>query len=246
MPENENKIERRVNPLDGVEMRVVRGDDGKPTSIEGYAAVFNKESVRMDWFVETIAPGAFKNCLAKSDVRCLFNHDSNQLPLGRTKSGTLELREDKKGLWFRCALPDAQHARDLAALIERGDIDGCSFAFTTKAEEWEYSKDDKPDQRILTEVDTLFDVGPVVYPAYPDTSVSARDVEVARRSWEAGKPQPEKREDGAPATGAPVDDKPLLNAAKARMEEYKAKRLAEAQKRLNERIKRQKEADASA
>lgn len=154
----------------------MRAKDDKP-GIEGYAARFD-EQYDNGWFVETIKPGAFTRAIKeKQDVRALMNHDAN-LVLGRTKSGTLNLREDKNGLHFDCDMPDTQTGRDLRELIKRGDIDGCSFGFRVMKQSWreEKSKDGKMVQyREIEDVD-LFDVGPVTFPAYPQTSVDARSL----------------------------------------------------------------------
>ncbi len=96
--------------------------------------------------------------------------------LGRTKSGTLDVSEDQKGLKFRCELPDTQTARDLHQLVIRGDVDQCSFGFIVRTQNWLETKnaDGSVDvMRELTDVD-LFDIGPVTFPAYPQTSVNAR------------------------------------------------------------------------
>lgn len=244
MAENENTIERRVKTIAASELRVVRSADDKAPVIEGYAAVFNQWSEDLGWFREKIAPGAFANALKNSDVRCLFNHDSNFI-LGRAKSGTLALKEDKKGLWFSCAIPDAQDARDLAARIERGDIDGCSFQFTTQRDSWEYNTDGSgPDERTIEEVRELFDVGPVVFPAYPQTSVSAREkdlgLEVAKRSHEAAKPKQE-----APTPDAPSNATPMRDARKQLLAERDAEHIKRIQEQVRQRINRQREADAS-
>lgn len=134
----------------------------------GYAAVFNKLSVDMFGFREIVRPGAFKNHLAgrEFDCRALFNHDSNHV-LGRTKSGTLEVREDERGLFWRATAPNVQWARDLAESVKRGDIDQCSFGFYTIEDKWEEKEDYYLRELIEVEVD---DVSIVTYPAYPDTS----------------------------------------------------------------------------
>ena len=136
--------------------------------VSGYAAIFDKWSEDLGGFRERIRRGAFASAMRTSDVRCLVNHDANLL-LGRTKSGTLRLKEDQAGLHFTVDLPDTQIARDVATSIERGDIDGCSFAFTVKTDQW--TDNDGQDEREIIEIGQLFDVGPVVYPAYPDTTV---------------------------------------------------------------------------
>ena len=140
--------------------------------IEGYAAIFDKWSEDLGWFRERIRSGAFKNTIKKEDIRALFNHDANQV-LGRNKAKTLELSEDKKGLEFLIDPPETQWANDLLISIKRGDIDQASFGFTTIRDEWDYDKD--PMERTLIEV-KLFDVSVVTYPAYPQTSVSARSL----------------------------------------------------------------------
>lgn len=149
--------------------------------IEGYAAIFNApaEIIPGAWgWWEEILPGAFANCLAQ-DVRALFNHNAN-LVLGRTTAGTLALWEDATGLGFRATLPETQAARDLHASISRGDISGCSFSFLPLETRW-IERKDEPDLRQVVTIETLFDVGPVTYPAYNDTSVSAR----SREDYEA-------------------------------------------------------------
>lgn len=148
--------------------------------LTGYAAVFDSDSeVLSDGgggrFVERIAPGAFRGVLT-NDVRALVNHDSNRL-LGRTKSGTLQLSEDAKGLHFTVTPPATQTARDVVELVKRGDLTQCSFGFTIGAERWETRRiDGHPvDVRIITAVKKLYDVSIVVYPAYSQTSVTARN-----------------------------------------------------------------------
>lgn len=138
--------------------------------IEGYAAVFNELSVDLGGFREFIRPGAFAMAIQEDDVRALWNHDSSFV-LGRSKSGTLELSEDKRGLRIKVTPPDAQWARDLRESIRRGDVDQMSFAFATVEDKWE--RTDGQSTRELIQV-RLFDVSPVTFPAYEGTSVSAR------------------------------------------------------------------------
>lgn len=149
-------------------------DDGK--MIAGYAAVFNVLSDDVGWFREMVMPGAFTRCLASDpDVRALFNHDSN-IVLGRTRSGTLRLSEDTRGLKFDCDMPETSMGQDILKMIKRGDVSQCSFGFMVNEQNWREEKDDKGDFQVtreLTDVE-LFDVSPVTYPAYPQTSVSLR------------------------------------------------------------------------
>lgn len=164
-------IERRFIPVETAEMRVAADEDGTK-KIVGYAAKFNQWSDDLGWFRESIAPGAFTETIKTADVRALFNHDPN-IVLGRTKSGTLTLREDDTGLYMEVTPPDTQQARDLMTLIERGDVSQQSFAFRVIKESWKFGEGNEPDERTLEQVE-LFDVSPVTYPAYPDTSVALR------------------------------------------------------------------------
>ncbi len=163
------EIERRS--VEMIELRVVQEDGAKP-KIRGHAAVFNKLSEPMWGFREQISPGAFQKTLAKDDIRALFNHDPNFV-LGRNKAKTLTLAEDDKGLYIEIDPPDTQWARDLQETIRRGDISQMSFGFIVSKDEWLNEKN-KESIRTLLEV-KLFDVSPVTFPAYPQTSVKVRD-----------------------------------------------------------------------
>jgi HK97 family phage prohead protease len=135
--------------------------------LEGYAATFGVEA-RIGSFVETIAPGAFRASLA-GDVLALMDHDGGKV-LGRTKSGTLRLTEDSRGLAFSLDLPDTQAGRDVLALAERGDLGGMSFGFTVPSggEAW------SGDRRTLRAV-ALKEISVVsAWPAYPDTTLALR------------------------------------------------------------------------
>jgi len=186
-------------------LRAGRAGNSKdaPPYIEGYASVFNKLSVDLGGFREKIKPSAFARAIKeKQDVRCLFNHNSDIGVLGRTSAGTLTMREDAHGLFYRCDLPETQLARDLHASIKRGDVQECSFSFTipTGGQTWtegrfskdpndeNYDPDFDPDEdeetfasRTLTDVD-LLDCSPVVWAAYPQTNISARADKRSRSS----------------------------------------------------------------
>lgn len=168
-------IERRAFKIDG--MRVDQRDK-EPQLIVGHAAVFNAETDIGGYFMERVAPGAFKRAIGEDDVRSLFNHDPNFV-LGRTKAGTLTLREDETGLMTETTPPDTQFARDLLVSIARGDISQMSFAFRVKRESWE----EKGDKWLRTIEDVeLFDVSPVTYPAYPTTDVGLRNLDLYRKT----------------------------------------------------------------
>jgi len=171
-----DEIERRFVPRDAGEVRAKKRDDGR-VGIVGLAAVTDSLSVEMMGFREKIAPGAFDKALAKSDVRALFNHDPNMV-LGRNLSGTMRLWVDEGGLHYE--IPELPESRaDVAEAIQRGDVDGNSFSFTVAEDAWEYRADGSAI-RTITEFGQLFDVGPVTYPAYPATQVSARARDMAK------------------------------------------------------------------
>lgn len=181
MSELAEGIEIRVmHTGDDVELRVVK-EDGKATKIVGLAAVFDKRSEDLGGFVEIIRPGAFTDALKTSDIRGLRDHDPGRL-LGRTESGTLRVEETKRGLAYEIDLPDTELARDTAEAIDRGDLSGNSFSFIVKEERWTYPPEDsdEPVLREVLSVDPIFDVGPVTYPAYPDTTVALRSLDAHR------------------------------------------------------------------
>lgn len=167
-----------------IELRTKEG--AKMPGLRGYTAVFNSRSEPLGFFedfIEFIAPGAFAKTIVESDIRALFNHDANFI-FGRSRgngaTNTLVLSEDTEGLEFEVdELPNSTTGRDLAENVERGDVDGCSFGFRTIKDSWNYevSTEDRENgieaYRTLEEV-RLFDVGPVVYPAYPETTAEIR------------------------------------------------------------------------
>lgn len=169
---SEKQVERRY--VFGEDVRIERRAEGEPSRIVGYSARFNTLSEELWGFREQIAPGAFADVLKNDDVRALFNHDSN-LVLGRNKAGTLELREDETGLWMEATPPDTQAGRDVVTLIDRRDVTGQSFSFLTESDTWE-KRADGIIVRTLVKVGRLYDVGPVTFPAYPDTDVAMRSV----------------------------------------------------------------------
>lgn len=162
------QIERRI--VSNV-LEVRKAGDTK--KLVGHAAVFNREATIAGFFREMIAPGAFTTAIKEDDVRALFNHDPNFV-LGRTASGTLTLSEDKEGLRYETTPPDTQWARDLMVTVGRGDVNQSSFGFSVVREEWT-----KPENRAELPLRTilearLYDVSPVTFPAYEETTAEAR------------------------------------------------------------------------
>lgn len=162
--------ETRETRLGSIE---VHDDDGEQR-ISGYAAVFDRLSENLGGFREIIAPGAF-DAVMDDDVRALFNHEAH-LILGRTRANTLQLAIDTTGLRYRIDPPDTQVARDLIASITRGDITQSSFSFWVDEDRW----DEDDDGRVIRTIKTfkrLYDIAPVTFPAYPDTTVATRSLD---------------------------------------------------------------------
>jgi HK97 family phage prohead protease len=171
-------IERRFVTA---ELRVIDSDDG--SMIEGYAAVFNEWSEDLGGFRERIRPGAFARTIREADVRGLWQHDPNFV-LGRNLAGTLELLEDNHGLQYRITPPDAQWARDALVTMRRGDVNQSSFAFEAVLNEWGEAADGFITRELI-EV-KLYDVSPVTYPAYPQTSAQVRAKVTELRNQSSG------------------------------------------------------------
>lgn len=140
--------------------------------IEGYFSVFNSLYHIWPGATESVAPGAFTETIANDDIRALINHDTT-LVLGRNTAGTLELREDDHGLWGRITInPKDTDAMNQHARVQRGDVSQCSIGFEILAEETEYPDEDSVHYTIRKV--KLYEVSVCTFPAYEETSVSAR------------------------------------------------------------------------
>jgi HK97 family phage prohead protease len=154
----------------------LRADDDA-IRVAGYAAVFGEEADIGGYFTEVIERGAFANAIERGDdVVFLVNHDG--LPLARTRSGTLRLSEDERGLYMETELdPNDPDVRAIVPKMKRGDLDKMSFAFVPDRQEWDESGD-KP-KRIIRDV-RLHDVAIVTTPAYDGTEIGLRSLEQHR------------------------------------------------------------------
>ncbi len=193
---NPNAPERRSFP------GVVRAEqrDGA-WHVVGTAVVFGQRSLDMGGWVEVIAPSV-ATCLNSSpDVRCLRDHDPS-LILGRTVSGTLTLRADETGIHYDAVAPETQYARDLATVMERGDVTQSSFSFVCVDDTWNYDEVSGYYVRTVQQIE-LYDVSPVTFPAYTQTTSGMRSApstmpgEVRSRLGFGGA----RRDDGFDATG---------------------------------------------
>jgi HK97 family phage prohead protease len=163
----------REERLVRVEDLELRADDGASPIITGHPLVYGKWSDDLGGFRERILPGAATKTIGESDIRALFNHDPNFV-IGRTRSGTLELSDQAKGVAMRATPPATTWATDLVTSMRRGDIDQMSFAFTAIRDEWrEPKKDGDLFERDIAEL-RMYDVSVVTFPAYVQTDAQVR------------------------------------------------------------------------
>lgn len=182
-----NNKELRI--FDNINKPEIREIDGKKYLI-GYPVKWNQFSRSMGWgFKEKFKVGAFTDVLAQDfraninyDTIALFNHNQNMI-LGRRSANTLEVGEDETGLYYRIELPNTTAGNDLIVSVERGDVRYSSFSFTAASDgvSW-YSDPQEGEIREISKAKYLWDVSPVVDPAYSQSTV-----EVAQRSYDAWK-----------------------------------------------------------
>ena len=168
------KIEKEYRALGNLS----NSDDSRV--VEGYASLFNSRSVDLGGFTEVISEGAFDGVIERSTCLALMNHDAQRGVLARSVKGkgSLKLEVDEKGLHFRFEAPKTQLGDELLEMIQRSDIDTCSFAFTVEKDSWE-KLEDGTYLRHIDQIGKLFDVSAVYAAAYPETSIA-----VAQRSLE--------------------------------------------------------------
>ncbi len=172
---DQKKITRAYNFEIRAENNEKNGDH-----IVGRPIVYNSRT-NLGWFDEIIEAGALDKSNLK-DVRFLVNHNTNMIPLARSRNNnensTMQLEVDKDGMAIRVNLDTENNteARNLYSAIKRGDITGMSFMFTIDDEEWENLDSDHPTRHIR-KISQVFEVSAVTFPAYESTEISARDKE---------------------------------------------------------------------
>lgn len=152
----------------------IRSVDDAKRVVGGYAALFNRETELYPGVMEKVSPGAFRESISKDDIRALWSHKTD-LVLGRNRNKTLRLWEDDIGLGFELHLPDTQQGIDAYKLISRGDVTGVSFGFDIEEQEIKYGSNGTATVRTLKKL-KLFEISPVAFPAYDETSVDARSI----------------------------------------------------------------------
>lgn len=153
--------------------------------LTGRPIVFNAKT-DLGWYDETIASGALDNADLK-DVRFLINHNTDMIPLARSRNNnensTMQLSIDEEGMMIRVDLDTENNseARNLYSAVERGDLDGMSFMFTVEGDSWDDPDSDHPS-RTIEKLGKIFEVSAVTFPAYEQTSISARGLSDALES----------------------------------------------------------------
>jgi len=160
--------EKRTVAYSNLEVRA----EGDGNTLVGYASVFDSPSEPMP-FIEYVKRGAFSKTINDgADVRLLIDHEG--VPLARTKSGTLVLEEDERGLRVEADLdPSNPDAARIISAMKRGDLSQMSFAFRIVKDNWNNDR----SVRELREVQ-LFDVSVVTFPAYEETVAELRNKNV--------------------------------------------------------------------
>jgi HK97 family phage prohead protease len=153
--------------------------------LEGYAIVFNKETLIGDekrGFIEAIDKNALSQTQMK-DVPLKYNHQDNFLVIARTRNESLTLVVDEVGLKVRAKLLDTASNQDIYKMVQNGLLDKMSFAFSVKEQTWDRSGE--IPKRMIKSIERLYDVSIVDTPAYEDTSIYARSLENMELELEA-------------------------------------------------------------
>ena len=141
---------------------------GSRPRLTGYGLVFERESEPLGGFTEVISRDVVIEPF--EDVVATFNHNPNAL-LGRQSSGTLELKRDERGIFYSIDVPETSIGKDVRELVSRGDIAGSSFTFDALEDSWQ--RENGINVRTLRRI-AVYELGPVTFPAYPDTTAAAR------------------------------------------------------------------------
>lgn len=174
MPEMKKEPERRAFTFD---VRAEETERGR--ILTGRPIVYNSRT-NLGFFDEIIEPGALDGA-DLTDVRFLVNHDTSMIPLARSRrnngNSTMQMSVDAEGLLLNYVLLDTENndtARALYSAVQRGDISGMSFMFRVDGEAWDDLETDHPTRRI-TKISKVYEVSAVTFPAYDDTTISARN-----------------------------------------------------------------------
>ena len=152
------------------------------STLTGRPIVYNS-TTDLNWFFERIDVGALDEADLR-DVKFLVNHNTDMIPLARSRrnneNSTMQMIVGSAGMDIRVDLDTENNpeAKALYSSVKRGDLSGMSFMFTVDREEWQDLDTDKPT-RIIKGIKRVFEVSAVTFPAYEQTSITARSAEEA-------------------------------------------------------------------
>ena len=165
-----------LREVKGLQVRAHEGDDGQIT-LAGRGIPYGEWSDDLGGFREMILAPAFRESLADDDIRCLYNHNGD-IVLGRKSTETLRLTETPQGVDYECDINrDDQDAMSAVARVRRGDVTGNSFGFWIEnSEDADWEEKDGVLWRTVKRA-KLRELGPQVFPAYPQSDVQVRSIE---------------------------------------------------------------------
>jgi HK97 family phage prohead protease len=169
-------MEKEIRYYNQPDLLTEEREGKKVDLIRGTAVKFGELSRNLGWFREKFDRDAFSDVM-DNDVVALFNHNMD-LILARTISKTLRIYTDDEGLKYEFEAPDTSAGRDLVVNMKAGNVQHSSFSFQIRDDKWEEDEEDGEIRTVL-KVKRLFDVSPVVFPAYPQSTS-----EVAKRSYQ--------------------------------------------------------------
>ena len=163
-------------------MAETEGGQGK--TLSGLAIPYNSPSVLIDeddaQFVEVILPGAFDETINDSaaEIMMLYSHDW-EAPLARRSAGRLDIRSEQDGVYFTATPPDTTRTQDLVKDISAGNVQGVSFGFVATEDRWSKTPEGVPLREVVRGI--LYEISPVVNPAYPDTAIASRSLKLFQK-----------------------------------------------------------------
>lgn len=169
---NKKKTTREVRSFTAPQPFTVRTLQDGSKQVSGYAIVFGSQSQDLGGFSEVCSSQMLTRTLRENPDILLLRDHKQELLLGRTTAGTLELRTDETGLFFQARMPQSATGDDTYENVKLRNLTGCSFGFTTVEDSWAVDSDGNV-VRTLLDVD-LFELSLCSFPAYTSTSVSAR------------------------------------------------------------------------
>lgn len=170
--------------------------EGESRTVVGYAFKWESESRHLyGMFYEKIDRSALDGVnISDMDIVALFNHDDNMI-LARSVSDTLKLTVDDTGLRYQFEAPNTTAGNDLLENLRVRNVTGSSFAFTVEKEEWDET-DKNHVIRTIKKFRQLYDVSPVVHPAYLNTEVE--NLKRNYQEWKDAKEAEKKKEEKSP------------------------------------------------